>query len=116
MNWQGDVIISFPFSWNPVVLSRGCKRMLSVTPQTELGMGINTKRVIIAGLAAGLVLNVLDFIINGVLFADRMTADMNAFQPGLGDAMATMGTNIIAGFVIMDYVIGMLLAYTYAAI
>jgi peptidoglycan/LPS O-acetylase OafA/YrhL len=44
-----------------------------------------------------------------------MTAEMNAFKPGMGDAMAQMGTNTIVGYVIMDFVLGMLLAYTYAA-
>ena len=39
----------------------------------------------------------------------------NAFKPGLGDAMATMSGSTMAGFIIMDIVIGMLLAYTYAA-
>jgi hypothetical protein len=78
-------------------------------------MAINTKRVVIAGLAAGLVMNILDFILNGFIFADRMTAEMNAFKPGMGDAMAQMDTNTIIGYVIMDFVLGMLLAYTYAA-
>jgi peptidoglycan/LPS O-acetylase OafA/YrhL len=78
-------------------------------------MAINTKRVIIAGLAAGLVMNILDFILNGFVFADRMKAEMNAFKPGMGDAMAQMDTNTIIGYVIMDFVLGMLLAYTYAA-
>jgi peptidoglycan/LPS O-acetylase OafA/YrhL len=33
----------------------------------------------------------------------------------MGDAMAQMDTNTIIGYVIMDFVLGMLLAYTYAA-
>jgi peptidoglycan/LPS O-acetylase OafA/YrhL len=44
-----------------------------------------------------------------------MKAEMNAFKPGMGDAMAQMDTNTIIGYVIMDFVLGMLLAYTYAA-
>ena len=78
-------------------------------------MAINTKKVIIAGLAAGVVLAILDFIMNGFLFADRMVAEMNAFKPGMGDVMKEMDTNTMIGFIIMDLVIGMLLAYTYAA-
>ena len=78
-------------------------------------MAINTKKVIIAGLAAGVVLAILDFIMNGFLFADRMMAEMNAFKPGMGDVMKEMDTNTMIGFIIMDLVIGMLLAYTYAA-
>lgn len=78
-------------------------------------MAINTKRVIIAGLAAGVVMAILDFIINGFIFADRMVAEMNAFKPGMGDVMKELDSKTMAGFIIMDLVIGMLLAYTYAA-
>jgi hypothetical protein len=81
----------------------------------EHDMGINTRKIIVGGLAAGLVLNILDFIMNGVVFADRMKVEANAFKAGLGDSMAVMDPKTIAGFVIMDFVIGMLLAYTYAA-
>lgn len=78
-------------------------------------MAINTSKVIVGGLAAGLVMNILDFIANGVIFADRMVAELNAFHPGAGDAMSAMDSKTIAGFVILDFVIGLLLAYTYAA-
>ena len=78
-------------------------------------MAINTKKVVIGGLAAGVAMNVIDFLSNGVILADRMKADANAFHPGLGDAMAEMGGGQIAGYVIMDFVIGMLLVWTYAA-
>jgi hypothetical protein len=81
----------------------------------EHGMAINTKRVIIAGLAAGVVMAICDFVLNGMVVADRMTAELNAFKPGMGDAMNQMDTNTMIGFVIMDIVLGMLLAYTYAA-
>jgi hypothetical protein len=77
-------------------------------------MAINTKKVIIAGLAAGVVMNICDFVVN-MMFGAQMQASANAFKPGLGDAMATMGGSTMAGFIIMDLVIGMLLAYTYAA-
>ena len=58
---------------------------------------------------------ILDFVVNGLIFADRMVAEMNAFKPGMGDAMKEMDTNTMIGFIIMDLVIGLLLAYTYAA-
>lgn len=77
-------------------------------------MAINTKRVIVAGLAAGVVMNICDFLTN-MMFAAQMQAASNAFKPGLGDAMAQMPGSIMAGYIIMDLVIGMLLAYTYAA-
>lgn len=78
-------------------------------------MAINTSKVIVAGIAAGIVMIILDFVTQMMLGA-RMTADLNAFQPGLGDSMGTMDMNVMIGYFIMDLVIGMLLAYTYAAI
>ena len=78
-------------------------------------MAMNTKKVIVGGLVAGVVLNILDFVLNGVVFGETMKAEMNAFKPGLGDAMSTPDGSMIAGYIIMDLVIGMLLAYTYAA-
>jgi hypothetical protein len=77
-------------------------------------MAINTKKVIVGGLVAGIVMNVCDFLLNMMLGA-QMKESANAFKPGLGDAMSTMSGGTMAGYVIMDLVIGMLLAYTYAA-
>jgi hypothetical protein len=77
-------------------------------------MAINTKKVVVAGIAAGVVMNICDFVVNMMLGA-QMQASANAFKPGLGDAMASMDGSTMAGFIIMDLVIGMLLAYTYAA-
>lgn len=78
-------------------------------------MAINTSKVITGGLAAGVVMNLLDFIINGFVLGDQMRASANAFKPGLGDQMASMDGKTMAGYIIMDFVIGLLLAYTYAA-
>ena len=58
---------------------------------------------------------ILDFVLNGLIFGDRMVAEMNAFKPGMGDMMNEMDAKTMTGFIIMDLVIGMLLAYTYAA-
>jgi hypothetical protein len=77
-------------------------------------MAINTKKVLVGGLAAGVVLNVIDWLANGVLMADRMKAEADAFRPGLGDAM--MQGSSIAIYVISDLVIGIMLVWTYAAI
>lgn len=79
-------------------------------------MAINTQKVVIGGLVAGVVLNVIDFLSNGVIFADRMKAESNAFKAGLGDQMAAMDGGTIAKYVIMDFVMGLLLVWTYAAI
>jgi hypothetical protein len=78
-------------------------------------MAINTSKVIVGGLVAGLVLNVLDFILNMYVVADRMKVEANAFKAGLGDQMGAMTGKQIAGYVIMDFVIGLLVTYTYAA-
>jgi hypothetical protein len=77
-------------------------------------MAINTSKVVAGGLAAGVVLNIIDYLANGVLLADRMRADANAFKPGLGDEMAAMTGGQMAGYVIMNFVVGMLLVWTYA--
>ncbi len=77
-------------------------------------MAINTKKVIVGGLVAGIVMFVCDFVTN-MMFGAQMKESFNTFKPGLGDAMATMTTGMMVGYFIMDLVIGMLLAYTYAA-
>ena len=81
-----------------------------------MAVNMNRQKVLIGGLAAGLVLNIIDFLSNGVIFAERMKADANAFKPGLGDQMAAMGGGQIATYVFFDVVIGILLVWTYAAI
>jgi hypothetical protein len=78
-------------------------------------MAINNQKVLIGGFAAGIVMNVMDYIGNVVLFGERMRAESNAFKPGLGDMMAQMEGGTLAGYVIMDFVIGGLLVWTYAA-
>lgn len=81
-----------------------------------MAVNMNRQKLLIGGLAAGLVLNVIDFLSNAVIFASRMQADANAFKPGLGDAMASMGGGQIAMYVFFDFVVGFLLVWTYAAI
>ncbi len=81
-----------------------------------MAVNMNRQKLFLGGLAAGLVLNVIDFLSNAVLMADRMRADANAFKPGLGDQMAAMGAGQIATYVFFDFIIGMLLVWTYAAI
>lgn len=81
-----------------------------------MAVNINRQKLLVAGLAAGVVLNIIDWLANGVILADRMQADANAFKPGLGDAMAAMGGGQIAVYVFFDFVVGFLIAWTYAAI
>ena len=77
-------------------------------------MAMNTKKILVGGLAAGLVLNIIDFLSYGVLLADRMKAEVDAFKPGLSDMMG-QGNSIIMS-VVTDFVVGLLLVWTYAAI
>lgn len=81
-----------------------------------MAVNVNRRKLLIAGLAAGVVLNIIDFLSNGVILTARMQADANAFKPGLGDEMAAMGGAQIAVYVFFDLVVGFLLAWTYAAI
>lgn len=78
-------------------------------------MAMNAGKIVAGGIASGIVMNIMDFIGNGVLFGDRLKADANALKPGLGDMMGSMGGKQLAGYVIMDFVIGGLLVWTYAA-
>jgi hypothetical protein len=81
-----------------------------------MAVNINRQKLLVGGLAAGLVLNVIDFLAHAVILADRMQADANAFKPGLGDQFAAMGFGQIAMYVFFDFIIGILLVWTYAAI
>jgi hypothetical protein len=70
---------------------------------------INVGKVIVGGLVAGAVMNVLDYVINEMLLKDLMTATMTArnIDP------ATMS---IPTMVVLDFAMGLLLVFTYAAI
>lgn len=81
-----------------------------------MAVNMNRQKVLIGGLAAGVVLNIIDYISNGVILADRMRADANAFKPGFGDQMAAMSGGQIASYVFFDFIVGLLLVWTYAAI
>lgn len=59
-------------------------------------------------------MNVIDFLLNGVLFTDAFTAEMNALNPALMPRMMSGG--VTAGFILLDFVIGVLIVLTYAAI
>ena len=75
--------------------------------------GINTGKVITGGLVAGVVLNVLDFL-NNYLIVGQDFRD-NATRLGLDPAVAESPTGI-ATWVVIDFIIGILLVWTYAAI
>ena len=71
---------------------------------------INLQKVIIGGLVAGVVLNVVDFITYGVVLKDDMAAAMAALgKPAVPDSMIPL-------FVGLDFVVGVFLVWLYAAI
>ena len=77
-------------------------------------MAINTQKVLIGGFAAGVVLNAIDFVVNMFILGARMKAETDAFKPGLSDQMNKGST--MASYIIMDFVLGFALVWTYAAI
>ena len=75
---------------------------------------INTGKVIVGGLAAGVVLNAIDFVSNMYILADRMKTDLDKLNPALWTNMNDMSK--LPGFLATDFVFGILLVWTYAAI
>jgi|SRR5579862_6675921 len=73
---------------------------------------INTGKVIVGGIAGAVVLNVIDYCVNGVWLASRWKAQSAALNPKL-DAMS--GT-AITGYVVLDIVLAFLIVWLYAAI
>ncbi len=76
-------------------------------------MAINTGRVIGGGLLAGLTMNVVDFLGNGVWLAQRWKDEAGALNPRLVDP--ALEWRAIAGFVTSDFLYGLLLVWGYAA-
>ena len=74
---------------------------------------INTGKVIAGGLLAGVVLNVLDFANNALVVGADFTA--NATRLGL-DPATLQAPAAIATWVVIDFLFGILLVWTYAAI
>jgi hypothetical protein len=77
-------------------------------------MAMNTKKVLLGGLAAGVVLNIIDYVVLGIVLADRMKTEADAFKPGTSALMNSGGAMKI--YIITDFVLGILLVWTYAAI
>ena len=76
-------------------------------------MAINTGKVIVGGLAAGVIMNVAGFVVQGKMLGPRMMAEMAAVAPSL--ANMTPGTGEIIGRVLTQFVVGIMLVWMYAA-
>jgi len=77
-------------------------------------MAINVSKVVVGGLAAGVVGNIVGYVAFGMLLAPRMQSDAVAVAPqlqGRGMSGEAIATNVIGTFVI-----GFLLVWLYAAI
>ena len=63
---------------------------------------INFGRVLLGGFVAGLVLNIGEFVLNGIILAPHMEADMKRMgitPPGNGFAALAVGLTFVFGFV-----------------
>ncbi|HEV2670315.1 MAG TPA: hypothetical protein VGU74_04440 [Gemmatimonadales bacterium] len=70
---------------------------------------INMQKVLIGGLIAGVVLNVIDFVVFGVVLKAQMAAAMQALgKPPMTNAQ-------VPWFVFLDFVAGIGLVWLYAA-
>jgi hypothetical protein len=77
-------------------------------------MAINTNKVVVGGLVAGLVITVVNYVVFALLLRSRMDAELLAAAPSLqGKGMAP---GAIATHVITDFLLGILLVWIYAAI
>jgi hypothetical protein len=74
---------------------------------------INLGKVIVGGVAAGAVMNVIDYVINGIVLKADFAAVSLArnIPPELG-----MAGNTIATMVLLDFAMAFLIVLTYAAI
>jgi len=71
---------------------------------------INMSRVVAGGIAAGVILFVLDGLVNGVLLADQWRQAMTA----MGKAPA-FGASQLTGFGLLDIGLGLAIVWLYAA-
>jgi hypothetical protein len=74
---------------------------------------INVGRVVTGGLVAGVVANAIDFVTNTYVLA----SDWAAFAPTRNlDPAAFESGPVAAAWIVIDFVLGLLLVWTYAAI
>jgi len=74
--------------------------------------GINTGKVIVGGLVAGVVLNVIDFVVNGVVLG----AQWEAATLARGVDPAAVGPSSMVGWITSDFLMGLSIVWLYAAI
>src|SRR5262245_26079041 len=72
---------------------------------------INLGRVLLGGLIAGVVLNIGEYLLNGVVFADEMKQDFQRL--GLP---SEPGGNFLAKAVVVTFILGIVITFLYAGI
>lgn len=80
----------------------------------EVNTSLNTRRVIIGGLVAGIVIILLNILAQFVL-VDSVQQEMSAGLPGSADTM-TMSVAATAAGIVMKFIIGVILVWLYAAV
>lgn len=73
-------------------------------------MAINTSRVLIGGLVAGLVINIGEFVLNEPILGEQWRATFESLN------RPAMGGSSIAIFVVLGFLLGIAAVYLYAAI
>jgi hypothetical protein len=76
-------------------------------------VAINTSKVLVGGLVAGIVMNVSGFVVQGMLLGKRMEDEMVAVAPTLQGR--GMGPGAMTGRVLTSFAVGVLLVWLYAA-
>ena len=71
---------------------------------------INLGRVVLGGVVAGIIINIIDYVLNAMILADRWRAVTAAHN------LMPVGTNAIIVFNIIGFVMGIAVVWTYAAI
>ena len=76
-------------------------------------MAINASKVVVGGLVAGVVANILGFLLFGMWLGPRFDAELTAAAPALAGRGAT-GTAVAVN-IVDAFVVGFLLVWLYAA-
>jgi hypothetical protein len=74
---------------------------------------MNTGRIVMGGLAAGLVMNIVDAVTNGFVAGGRWLSESNALNPGL---VEKAGAGSTVGWIIVDFLLGIITVWVYAGI
>lgn len=75
-------------------------------------MSINTGKVVVGGLVAGVIMNAVDFVVNAVLLGARWEAAAAARNIDL----TAVATRSMAGWISTDLLLGVGIVWVYAAI